>query len=66
MDELKIEKKYLTLEEAANYLRIKPKTLYNLRCKGARLGHRIGGTGHLLFLQEELDLYIRGPIKKSS
>ncbi len=55
-----IQSIWLTTKEAADYLRIAPKTLYNLRHNGTSLGSRSGKKGKLLFSTVELDAYIKG------
>jgi hypothetical protein len=49
-----VETPYLTLDEAAAYCRLKPKTLYNHRHEIRSLP----GVGKLLFLREELDRWL--------
>lgn len=45
---------YLNLEEAANYCRLAPKTLYNHRQEITR----VPGIGKLLFTKEHLDSWL--------
>lgn len=55
---------WLTTKEAADYLRISTKTLYNLRNSGVPLGSRSGKRGKLLFSKIELDEYAKGQSSK--
>lgn len=62
---------WLTAKEAADYLRISIKTLYNLRVKGHLGGHRVGGVGKILFSRGDLDNFItsrapKNPKRKSA
>ena len=62
---------WLTAKEAADYLRISVKTLYNLRNKGNLGGSKLGGNGKILYSREELVSYItrknsKSPKKKSA
>jgi excisionase family DNA binding protein len=59
-------KNWLTAEEAAQYIRRSPKTIYNLRCSGVSLGKKPGGSGQLLFSKEELDAYVMNDTKVKS
>lgn len=54
----KVQKRWYTVAEAAEYLRKKVKTIYNLRNLGKLSGVRSGGNGTLLFTLEELDNYV--------
>ena len=48
---------WYTAQEAADYLKISIKTIYNLKCKGTLNGCSIGGKkgGALRFLKQHLD-----------
>ena len=52
-DEPKLEEGYLTSKEAASYLNVAVKTLYNLKCQGKLNGYKRGKM--LYFRQNELD-----------
>lgn len=62
MSEVSLTKAWYTVKEAAEYLRIAPKTIYNKHCKGLIKGYNSGGTtkGRLLFKKEHLDAYAQG------
>jgi hypothetical protein len=64
---MKFDNKYYNSQEAADYLRIKKKSLYNLKCMGRLVGHNAGGRkgGKLLFTKEELDKFVRGELRLS-
>ncbi len=53
-------KKWYRAKEAAPYLGISVKTLYNLRSQGKLRGVRSGGNGVILYTREELDAYVLG------
>ncbi len=62
MDQPTAQSIWMTAEEAAGYLRISLKTLYNYKCKGKLVGHNRGGlrSGGLLFKKVDLDDFISG------
>ena len=53
----------LTINEAADYLRVKKQTLYNWNSQGKIQSVRVGG---LKFVKEDLDGLIRGHRKESA
>lgn len=62
IDQPTVSSIWMTAEEAASYLRISLKTLYNYKCKGKIVGHNRGGlrSGGLLFKKIDLDNFISG------
>ena len=59
--EIQRQAKWLTVREAAEYLRCSPKTIYNLKCAGKiSCSNRGGKKGALLFTIEDLDKFIKG------
>ncbi len=60
MEKSKLEKVWYNVKEAAEYLSLAPKTVYNNHCKGLLKGYNAGGTakGRLLFKKEHLDEYV--------
>lgn len=56
------ESSWMTVEEAACYIRCSIKTLYNHKCNGSIKGHNSGGKrkGKLLFKKSDLDAFITG------
>ncbi|WP_320052795.1 helix-turn-helix domain-containing protein [uncultured Acetobacteroides sp.] len=53
VDESNSQEGYLTSKEAANYLNVAVKTLYNQKCNGVLGGYKFGK--FLYFKQRELD-----------
>ncbi len=55
-------KEWFSVTEAAEYLRIAKKSIYNLHSSGLLKGFNSGGTkrGKLLFRKEHLDAYVMG------
>lgn len=56
------ESAWMTVKEAAHYLRCTVKTIYNYKCNGQLRGHNLGGRkkGGLRFKKTDLDAFILG------
>lgn len=59
-----ISSQWLTIQEAADYLGLSVKTLYNKKSLGELRAYNLGGKpkGKVRFLKEDLDAYIRGEL----
>lgn len=57
-----LERIWLTVEDAAAYLCVKPGTIYNWKCSGKIKAYKIGGATHgaVRFLKEDLDAVVKG------
>lgn len=55
---------WMTIDEAAMYMRVSKQTIYNWRVKGLAVGKRRHGTGSLLFSKTELDGIVEGKRSK--
>lgn len=53
---------WYTIDEAANYLRVSRRTIYQLLQEGQLVSYRVGKTGHRRFKREDLDRAVqKGP-----
>lgn len=49
------KQEWYTIDEAANYLRVSKRTIYQLLKEGQLVSYRVGKSGHRRFKREDLD-----------
>ncbi len=54
-----MEQKWYTVSEAAQYMRMSRRKIYQLCAERALTGYRAGGRGHRRFKKEELDCVLK-------
>lgn len=57
---------WMNTTQAAKYLGLSKKTIYNLRSQGELLGKRMAGKGKLVFRKEDLDAWVEGKANPKS
>ena len=55
-----LPQEWYTIDEAANYLRVSRRTIYQLLQEGQLRSHRVGTGGHRRFKQQDLDQVMHG------